>query len=139
MISPGARTAFSDTRPEGGSNIDAARPKDRIRVARMLATRPANWSEEDIDLVIFRAMTTLGGPETFKWILPHFLERSVASPHYGWMIVSEVLADKLDHAGFDAWSETQRKAALGMLRAWLAARPAYEEDAELNVWVGRRS
>ena len=138
MISPGAKTAFADTRPEGGSNIDAARREDRIRVARMLATRPADWSEEDIDLVIFRAMTTLGGPETFKWILPYFLERSVASPFHGWMLVSDVLAGKLDDAGFDTWPEAQRMAAHEMLRAWLATRPPYEDDAELRAWLGRR-
>ncbi len=139
MISPGAKAAFADTRPEGGSGIDAARPEDRIRVARMLSTSSNDWSDADIDLVAFRAMTTLGGPETFKWILPHFLERSAVNPQHGWMIVSEVLADKLGHAGFDAWPEAQRKAAQEMVRAWLAARPPYEDDAELRTWVSQRS
>ena len=110
-----------------------------MRVARMLSTPSKDWADADIDLVAFRAMTTLGGPETFKWILPQFLERSIASPDHGWMIVSEVLADKLDRAGFDAWPEAQRKSAHEMLRAWLAVRSAYEEDAELRAWLGRRS
>jgi hypothetical protein len=121
-----ARTAFAGITPEGGPDIRAARAEDRIRVARMLSTPSGDWSDADIDLVAFRAMTTLGGPETFKWILPHLLERSVASPNYGWMVVSEVLAEKLDHAGFDAWPEAQRRSAYEMLRTWLAVRPAYE-------------
>jgi len=134
-----ARTAFAGITPEGGPDIRAARAEDRIRVARMLSTPSGDWSDADIDLVAFRAVTTLGGPETFKWILPHFLERSVASPNYGWMVVSEVLAEKLDHAGFDAWPEAQRRSAYEMLRTWLAVRPAYQEDAELRAWMGRRS
>ena len=139
MASLDARTAFAGITPEGGPDLRAARAEDRIRVARMLSTPSGDWSDADIDLVAFRAMTTLGGPETFKWILPHFLERSVASPNYGWMVVSEVLAQKLDHAGFDAWPEAQRRSAYEMLRTWLAVRPAYEEDAELRAWMGRRS
>jgi hypothetical protein len=133
-----ARIAFAEVTPEGGADIRAARAEDRFRVARMLSTPPDDWSDADVDLVAFRAMTTLGGPETFKWILPHFLERSIASPNYGWMIVSEVLAEKLDHAGFDAWPEAQQRSAHEMLRGWLAVRPACEEDAELRAWVGRR-
>jgi hypothetical protein len=139
MIPPSAKAAFADIRPEGGADIRAARAEDRIRVARMLATRPADWSAADIDLVAFRAMTTLGGPETFKWILPHFLERSVASPLHGWLIESEVLAEKLDYAGFDAWPEAERRAAHEMLRAWLATRPPYEDDVALREWLGRQS
>lgn len=139
MVSLNARMAFADIRPEGGADVDAARAEDRTRIGRMLASRPTEWSDEDIDLVAFRAMTTLGGSETFKWILPHFLERSAANPQYGWMIVSEVLADKLDYAGFDSWPEPQRKAAQEILRAWLATRPPYEDDAELRAWLGRRS
>lgn len=139
MASLDARIAFAEITPEGGAGIRAARAEDRIRVARMLSTPSDDWSDADVDLVAFRAMTTLGGPETFKWILPQFLERSIASPDHGWMIVSEVLADKLDRAGFDAWPEAQRKSALEMLRAWLAVRSAYEEDAELRAWLGRRS
>ena len=139
MISPKSKAAFADIRPEGGANVRAARAEDRTRVARMLATRPAGWSDEDIDLVAFRSMTTLGGPETFKWILPHFLERSAANPQHGWMIESEVLAEKLDHAGFDAWPEAQRRATHELLRAWLATRPPYERDAELRVWLGGRA
>ena len=139
MITAKAQLAFADVRPEGGAEIDAARAEDRIRVARMLSTPSMDWSDQDIDLVAFRAMTTLGGPETFKWILPHFLERSLSSPYHGWMIVSEVLADKLDYAKFDAWPAAQREAVLEMLRAWLATRAPEEDDSELRAWLRRRS
>lgn len=136
---PSFADAFADIRPEGDSNIDAARSEDRTRVARMLATDPARWSDEDIDLVAFRAMTTLGGPETFKWILPHFLDRSAARPGHGWLLGSETLPHKLDHAAFDAWPAEQRQAALRMIGAWLAARPPYDEDPELREWLRART
>ncbi|WP_292067403.1 hypothetical protein [Brevundimonas sp. UBA7664] len=143
-----AKAAFADIRPEGGADIAAARAEDRTRVARMLATRPADWSDEDIDLVAFKAMNTLGGPETYKWILPHFLERSVASPRHGWLIVSEVLAEKLDRAGFDDWPEPQRAAMLEMLAQWAAAQPGLfpgdptydpSDDAVLRQWIEART
>ncbi len=138
MITSWARTALSETQPEGGPCVDAARAEDRTRVARMLATPSAEWSDSDIDLVAFRAMTTLGGPETFKWILPHFLERSAANPLHGWMMVSEVLAAKLDDAGFETWPVAQQEAAVELLTEWLATRAPEEDDSDLKTLLGHR-
>lgn len=140
--------AFADVRPEGGANVRAARSEDRERVARMLVVDASEWSDHDINLVMSRAQTTLGGPETFKWILPAFLIRSVANPDEGWITISSVLADKFDRAGFDIWPEGQRAATLTMVSDWLAAQtalftddPTYgpENDAELRAWLKART
>lgn len=141
-------TAFANVQPEGGANIQAAHSEDRERVARMLAADASEWSDHDVNLVMSRAQTTLGGPETFKWILPVFLIRSAANPDEGWITISSVLADKLDRAGFDAWPEDQRAVTLAMVSDWLDAQailfaddPTYglEEDAELRNWLKART
>ena len=139
---------FASVRPEGGVNVRAARSEDRERVARMLAGDASEWSDEDINLVMSRAQTTLGGPETFKWILPAFLIRSVANPDRGWITCSSVLADKFDRAGFDTWPEGQRSATLAMVSDWLDAQavlfaddPTWlaADDAELRTWLKART
>ena len=113
----------------------------------MLASDRAGWSHEDINVVMSRAQTTIGGPETFKWVLPSFLIRSAAAPSYGWNTVPEVLADKLDYAGFDSWQADQREAILDMLIEWLesdsifgADDPVGTADAQvaLRAWLTRR-
>lgn len=139
MLPFAAKAVFADIGPEGGADIDAARVEDRKRVARMLASDPADWPDSDIDLVAFRSVTTLGGPETLKWILPHFLERSATRIDHGWLVGSDMLGDKLDSAGFNGWPSEQRMAVLAMLHAWLAIRPPDEDDTELRAWLGRHS
>jgi|GEM_PF-3409337 len=149
MIPPPVRTAFADVLPEGGAGVRAARPEDAARVERMLAAHPADWSTEDIDIVMAHAQTTIGGPETFKWVLPAWLDRSAADPDHGWITVSEVLAEKLDHAGFDGWPEAQRAAILPMLADWLRAQETAfpddftpynpEVDAVLRAWLKARA
>ncbi len=114
----------------------------------MLATDPALWSNEDIDIVMFRAQTTIGGPETFKWILPAFLDRTLAGETWGWMTDTEILVNKLDHAGFDTWPTDQRETARFMLIGWLARRSAYSaegddtsdpgDDLALRKWLEAR-
>lgn len=132
MIPPAVITAFADVLPEGGADVRAARASDADRVQRMLAADPALWFSEDINIVMAHARNTLGGPETFKWVLPVWLDRSMAEPDHGWMTVSEVLADKLDHAGFDQWPEVQRLAILPMLADWLRAQEtAFADDGQV--------
>ena len=149
MILPADKAAFADVRPEGGDQVHTARREDSRRVERMLATDPARWSDDDVDLVVTRAMTTIGGAETFKWVLPHVLERSLARPYLGWMTESWLLAEKLDYAGFDQWPPHQRTAALHMLTHWLEAQaglypddPTYDpgiEHAVLRRWLEART
>ena len=80
--------------------------------------------------MMLRAQTTIGGPETFKWVLPTFLDRSIANPGAGWMTDSEILAEKLDHARFDEWPTDQRETALAMLADWLDAQARLYPDAD---------
>ncbi|GAA0638953.1 hypothetical protein [Brevundimonas lenta] len=126
---------FADVLPE--SPLRAARREDHARIARMLATAPEAWSDEDVDLVAFRAITTIGGLETFKWILPHFLRRTAAAPDR-WMLEPDILSEKLDHAGFGAWPEAQRAAVLGLLRNVVAVVAAGDAGT-LTAWLDARA
>lgn len=129
MIPPEVIAAFTGVQPVGGDWISAARDEDRERVDRMLAAPVSDWSDDDINIVMFRVQTTLGGPETFKWVLPAWLDRSSSYFDQGWMTISETLADKLDRAGFDGWPEAQRVAILPMLADWLRAQEtAFPDD-----------
>ena len=147
MIPPPVRSAFADVLPEGGAGVCVARSEDIGRIRRMLAADSADWSDEDVNIVMSRAQTTIGGPETFKWILPVWLGRSAADPSYGWMTVSEVLADKLDRAGFDNWPVAQCAAILPLLSDWLHAQEtafpdapyAPEGDAVFRDWLTART
>jgi hypothetical protein len=148
MIPPAVLTAFADILPEGGAGVRVARSEDIARIQRMLAADPVDWSNLDINIVMSRAQTTIGGPETFKWVLTAWLDRSAADPGYGWMTVSDVLAHKLDRAGFDGWPEAQRASILPMLADWLKARETafpddapYEprDDAVLRAWLKARA
>lgn len=149
MVASSVVTAFANVLPEGGPDVHAARPEDSDRVRRMLATTASDWTDDDIDLVMSRAQTTLGGPETFKWVLPAWLKRSSENPCKGWMTVSDVLAEKLDRAGFDSWPEAQQKAVLPMLIVWLKAQdtaspddpaPAGTDDhAGFRAWLEART
>ncbi|RZL44823.1 MAG: hypothetical protein EOP74_02540 [Variovorax sp.] len=142
-------TVFADIFPEERASVRAARSEDADRVRRMLATDNADWSDEDIDIAMAHAHTTLGGPEAFKWILPVWLQRSAANPHHGWLTVSEVLADKLDRAGFDDWPEVQRAAVVPLLSGWLHMQETAftddavpykpEDDAALRDWLKART
>ena len=63
------------------------------------------------------------------------------------VLAPEVLADKLDYAGFDSWQADQREAILDMLIEWLesdsifgADDPVGTADAQvaLRAWLTRR-
>ena len=144
MVAPSPDAAFKHSRPEGGENVRASRAEDVVRVRRMLATDSASWSSRDIDLVAWRAMTTIGGVETFKWILPVFLRRSTDDLIYGWTVEAATLAHKLDYAAFDEWPDDQRRSALTLLKDWLEAQKARfegynpEDDAVLDRWIEGR-
>lgn len=147
-IPPAVHTAFANVLPQGGVYVRAARSEDAARVERMLTADRADWSTEDIDIVMAHAQTTLGGSQTFKWVLPAWLARSRAEPAHGWITDSTVLAENLDRAGFDGWPEAQRAAILPMLAEWLrahetafqddAVRYAAEDDAVLRAWLKAR-
>ena len=115
----------------------------------MLAVGSGSWSDGDIDIVMFRAQTTIGGCETFKWVLPAFLDRSVANPEQGWMTNSDILASKLDYARFDDWPADQRSATLAMLVGWLDEQSQLfpddltandaDDHAVLRTWLKARA
>lgn len=62
----------------------------------------------DLDYVMFKCMTTMGGVATFKFFLPRFIRAVLANPFYGWTSEAHVLMNKLRTAGFEAWSLSER-------------------------------
>ena len=65
----------------------------------------------ELDYVMFKCMTTMGGPDTFKALLPRFVRALAASPREGWTADARVLLGKLKMADFDLWPRRQRAAA----------------------------
>ena len=65
----------------------------------------------ELDYAMFKCMTTMGGPDTFKALLPRFIRAVTASPRDGWTADAGVLLGKLKMADFDLWPRRQRAAA----------------------------
>ena len=122
--------------PENGPDVRCARPEDRKRIQTMMATPPGLWADEDIDLVSFRAGTTIGGAETFKWVLREFLRRADRT----WLLYPDLLVTKLDQLAYDDWPVEQRHEAQPMIAAWMVGQQARGEATQsLADWLRARS
>lgn len=64
--------------------------------------------ERDLDYVMSKCMTTMGGLDTFKFFLPRFIRAVLANPHYGWTSEAHVLMSKLNTAAFENWPASER-------------------------------
>ncbi len=139
------RVAFGG-QPHDLSQVDAANvaPDRRAWVAGLLAGGLDRLSAEDLDLLVFRAISTVGGTATFKFALSRFLAVMLLAPAYAASAVSDafVILPKLDHARFEAWPIAERQAILDALELWsgrrLAADPADEGALAFRDWVGAR-
>lgn len=102
--------------------IYCARNEDSERLIRMDAARPKDWADEDIDLVLFRATTTIGSEKIVPRILSEFLRRVILQPYgYGWMTSGDVVRQKLEASRFPIWPEADREAVLALLPAYIAS------------------
>ncbi len=72
-------------------------------------------SDLELNLLMFRVMTTMGGPDTLKFLLPRFYAAYFANPMFGWTSEPFVVKGKLERAGFDVWTEDQKTSALQAL------------------------
>ena len=70
----------------------------------------------DLDLIMWRAMTTVGSEETFKYFLGPFIEAVIAEPSYGWTTQAHVLSGKLEYAGVGDWREAERRAVAAAMK-----------------------
>ena len=64
--------------------------------------------DRDLDYVMFKCITTMGGVDTFKFFLPRFIRAVLANPFYGWTFEAHVLMNKLKTADFEAWPMPER-------------------------------
>lgn len=72
-------------------------------------------TEDELDYLTFKSMTTMGGVPTLKFLLPRFFTAYFANPYYGWTVDSESLMGKMARAKIDEWSAEEKLAALEAL------------------------
>ncbi len=102
-------------------------------------------SPAELDLLVFRAISTVGGQATFKYALSRFLGVMIEAPGYAARATSDayVILPKLEHAAFEAWPDDQRRAILEALELWadrrLIADKADPEARDIRDWVLARA
>ncbi|RAK66459.1 hypothetical protein [Phenylobacterium kunshanense] len=130
-----------DLRLHGRVNVA---PDRREWIEGLLAAGMDRLSPADLDMLVYRAISTVGGTPTFKFALSRFLAVMLLEPAFGAGAVSDafVILPKLDHARFEAWPEEERRAILEALELWaerrLTADPADVPAAALRTWVETR-
>jgi hypothetical protein len=118
-----------------------AAPDRRTWVEQLLQAGFDRISPADLDLLVFRAISTVGGVPTFKFALSRFLGVMIMAPRYGDRSSSDsyVILPKLDHAQFWEWPVEQRRAIVDALELWadrrLLAEPADREAEDIQAWV----
>ncbi len=114
--------------------IHCTRNEDSERLIRMDAARPEDWSDEDLDLALFRATTTIMADKIVPRLVPEFLRRATLDPYSrGWMVFGDVVRSKLERAGFLTWPEADRQAVLTLLPAYIATPDTDSES--LAEWL----
>lgn len=99
---------------------------DRLRQIRDQGV--ANLTGDDLDWLVCKSMTTVGGVPTLKFFLPRFLTMALSDAAGDWIAGPEIILARLDTAGFDGWPKAQRAAILEALAAWT-------EREEGDAWV----
>jgi hypothetical protein len=126
---------------------DAVTRDRRDWVEGLLARGMDRLSPDDLDLLVFRAISTVGSVATFKFALSRFLAVMIEAPAYADRATSDayVILPKLDHAKFEAWPEVQRRAILEALELWadrrIIAATSQGHDPEAKAildWVEAR-
>ena len=113
--------------------IACSRPEDSERLVSMCAVSPDQWTDRDVDLVMFRAMTTIMSPEVVPWALAEFLRRAISNPAGGWTTDGDVVRQKLEASQFGEWPAEAQDEVLALLPAYIAAPDTYSES--LAAWL----
>jgi hypothetical protein len=114
--------------------VHCALNEDSERLTRMDAARPEDWSDADIDIVLFRATTTIKSDGIVSRLLPEFLRRATRNPYgHGWMTSGDVVRQKLEASRFRTWSEADREAVLALLPAYITTPDTDSES--LAEWL----
>jgi hypothetical protein len=129
-----------------GGQINAA-PTRHDDLRRMFASG-RTLTAQDLDWLVSKAMTTVGGPATLKFALPGFLAAVVGGGRQGAASDSHVVLPKLEQAAFASWPRDQQAAIRAALALWADQRAlalAVDEWAvdpgldELRGWLDRHA
>lgn len=138
--------AFSGQRHD----LDLARnvsPNRKEWIEGLLAKGLDQLDAQDLDLLVFRAISTVGGASTFKYALARFLSVMIVQPAYADIATSDahMILPKLDHAKFQDWPKAERQAILEALELWAdrrliaATSEGYDPEAkDILEWVNAR-
>ncbi|MFN7924624.1 MAG: hypothetical protein U0Q16_31265, partial [Bryobacteraceae bacterium] len=78
-----------------------------------------NLSPGDLDFLMCKVLTTMGGEASFKFFLPRFLSGVVTFPDFGsWATNSHVLLSKLECINLNSWKRREQVALLAALEAF---------------------
>ena len=114
--------------------IHCARNEDSERLIRMDAARPEEWSDEDVDVLLSRATTTIKSDKIVSRLLPEFLRRAARNPYgYSWTTDGDVVRQKLEASRFPTWLEADREAVLTLLPSYIATPDTDSES--LAEWL----
>ncbi|PZT99593.1 MAG: hypothetical protein DI624_05095 [Brevundimonas sp.] len=114
--------------------VHCVRNEDSERLIRMDALRPEEWSDRDVDLLLFRAATTIDSDKIIPRVLPEFLRRVIREPYGdGWITLGEMVRLKLETSGFTTWPEADREAVLALLPAYISTPDTDSES--LAEWL----
>ena len=129
-----------------GSRLNVS-PNRKEWIEGLLAKGLDQINARDLDLLVFRAISTVGGVSTFKYALARFLSVMIEAPAYAHMATSDahMILPKLDHAAFQDWPEAERRAILEALELWAdrrliaATSESYDPEAKAILeWVNAR-
>lgn len=120
------------------SGLEAAPGRNPRRILAALSARPlAELTSDDIGGYMGWAITTAGGVDDYKHVLPRILELAVQGParvHVGGD--PESLAGKIVYGQFASWPADERAAIIGAFTtAWRQALRTSLEEEEAEDWL----
>jgi hypothetical protein len=106
----------------------------RIEKTRELRSKGVqHFTDRDLDYVMFKTMTTMGGEASFKFFLPRFLNSVLAYPsNLGWASGSHVLLSKCKKIEFESWTALERGSIFDALEAFAVFEWAIEAHVSGN-------
>lgn len=115
-----------------GSDINAS----PLRNDKILALRKRDLDAldaDELDWLVAKSMTTIGGVPTFKFFLSRFLVAMLGAASVPFSD-AHVILPRLKDAGFGQWPADQQSAILAGLRLWAAQRLARDANDTEADW-----
>ncbi|UKB85023.1 hypothetical protein LF887_05180 [Chryseobacterium sp. MEBOG06] len=92
-------------------------------------------SAEDLSRYVFKAMTTWGNTDDFKYFLPRIFE---ILTYEGFYFSTATILGKLEYANFDRWPESERLAIQNFLSEWwkdlIKTKPYFDHDTFICIY-----